>query len=317
MPTQLISWLIVLFVLILVIGIMVLLRHLAIKRFRQAVKRAGYHESWSDTDGSIQKDILYDPKSGNGFDLYIPANPDPIKTQNLILFIHGGSWLFGNKNQIAYAAKRYAKAGYLTASMDYSLLSKESPEVDFFTMRDEIHLCIQKIKSHCEAQGINIKKIALSGISAGGHLAMLYGYAQQHLSPISIAFLAIQTGPSDFQTKTNKRYQQALFNFITRRTGIDLKHARLDSEEVKAIKRQASPISYIKEDSPPTLLAYGKRDKIVPFKNHDLLVQALENAKVPFTSIPFPNSGHLLADDPVQRDAYHTAFLDYADRYFS
>lgn len=146
---------------------------------------------------------------------------------------------------------------------------------------------------------------------------MLYGYAQQHLSPISIAFLAIQTGPSDFQTKTNKRYQQALFNFITRRTGIDLKHARLDSEEVKAIKRQASPISYIKEDSPPTLLAYGKRDKIVPFKNHDLLVQALENAKVPFTSIPFPNSGHLLADDPVQRDAYHTAFLDYADRYFS
>ena len=316
MPPQLISWLIILVSLIAIISLMVLLRRLAIKRFRQAVKRAGYHESWSDADGSIQKDILYDPKSNLGFDLYIPAKQDPIKTRNLILFIHGGSWLFGNKNQIAYAAKRYAKAGYLTASMDYSLLSKENPEIDFFTMRDEIHLCIQKIKTHCQEQGFKLDKIALSGISAGGHLAMLYGYSQQMLSPIPIAFLAIQTGPSDFQTRTNKRYQQALFNFITRRTGIDLKHAKRDSHEILAIKKQASPISYINEASPPTLLAYGKRDRIVPFKNHDLLVQALQNAKVSFTSIIFPKSGHMLADDPDQRDAYHLVFLEYAERYF-
>lgn len=317
MPVQLIPWLIGAAIIILVIGLMVLLRRLAMRRFRQAVQRAGYLESWSETDGQVQEDILYHPTRGLGFDLYLPAGLDPETPQNIILFIHGGSWLFGNKNGIAYAAKRYAKAGYLTATMDYSLLSKETPEVDFFTMRDEIHLCIQKIQSHCEEQGMILSKMALSGISAGGHLAMLYGYSFQNLSPIPIAFLAIQTGPSDFQTRTSKRYQQALFNFITRRTGIDLKHANLDSEEIKAIKKQASPVSYIKEDSPPTLLAYGKRDRIVPFKHHDLLVKALEHAGVPYTDIVFPNSGHMLADDPVERDAYHSTFLDYAAHYFS
>ena len=316
MPPHAKTWILILTCLALVIGALFFLHRLAKKRFRQAVQRAGYQESWSETDGQVQKDILYHPARGLGLDLYLPAGLDAQKPQNLILFIHGGSWLFGNKKGIAYAAKRYAKAGYLTATLDYSLLSKEDPDVDFFTMRDEIHLCIQKIKSHCEEQGFHIKTMALSGISAGGHLAMLYGYSFQALSPIPIAFLAIQTGPSDFQTKTSKRYQQALFNFITRRTGIDLKHANLNSEEVQAIKKQASPVSYIKEGSPPTLLAYGKRDKIVPYKHHDLLVKALENANVPFTEITFAKSGHMLADDPDQRDAYHTAFLDYAARYF-
>ena len=310
-------WIIIIIFFIVLLGIIFLLRHLARKRFKDALIRGGYYEDWQLSDGTIHTDIIYGQSERLSFDLYVPAQIDPDQPQGLILFIHGGSWFFGDKNHIAYAAKRYAKAGYLTATMNYSLLSKDHPDINFQTMLNDIQNCIAKIKTTGHNMGFDIRKIALSGISAGGHLALLYGYACQDQSPLPIAFLAVQTGPSDFHPETTQIISKTAQSIFVRKTGIKLSKSDYKNPDVIKLIEQSTPICFITEKSPPTLLAYGGKDNLVPPRNRELLLEALTKADVSHTDIFFPNSNHLLADDPESREAYHQALLSYAQRYFN
>ena len=60
----------------------------------------------------------------NIYDLYIPYSTEYTKNKHngIILFIHGGSWTSGNKSDMDYLARRYAKYGYITATLSYTLL---------------------------------------------------------------------------------------------------------------------------------------------------------------------------------------------------
>ena len=53
--------------------------------------------NWDETVGTIYKDLEYENKNGNKYDLYIPNNLDKNKEQNLIVYIHGGSFNSGSK----------------------------------------------------------------------------------------------------------------------------------------------------------------------------------------------------------------------------
>lgn len=309
-------WIIIIIFLIVLLGIIFLLRHLARKRFKDALIRGGYYEDWQLSDGTIHTDIIYGQSERLSFDLYVPAQIDLDQPQGLILFIHGGSWFFGDKNHIAYAAKRYAKAGYLTATMNYSLLSKDRPDISYQTMLNDIQNCIAKIKTATRDMGFDLRKIALSGISAGGHLALLYGYACQNQSPLPIAFLAVQTGPSDFHLETTQLISKTAQSIFVRKTGIKLSKRDYKNPDIIKQIEQSSPICFITEQSPPTLLAYAGKDNLVPPRNRELLLEALTKAGVSHADIFFPNSNHLLADDPEAREAYHQTLLSYAQRYF-
>lgn len=58
---------------------------------------------------------------GHKYDLYVPSNIDKGKAQQLILYIHGGSFNSGTKEDGEVWCKYYASKGYITASLDYSL----------------------------------------------------------------------------------------------------------------------------------------------------------------------------------------------------
>ena len=50
---------------------------------------------WDDTVGTIYNDLNYENDYGHKYDLYVPANLDIGNAQQLILFIHGGSFNSG------------------------------------------------------------------------------------------------------------------------------------------------------------------------------------------------------------------------------
>ena len=90
------------------------------------LKQGGYMESWSADDGRVLSGLSYGTEKTNKYDLYLPADVERGKDAPLLLLIHGGSWTEGNRGDIAYACKYYAKNGCITATMDYSLVSKEN-----------------------------------------------------------------------------------------------------------------------------------------------------------------------------------------------
>ncbi|MCR4572663.1 MAG: hypothetical protein K5787_02760 [Lentisphaeria bacterium] len=74
------------------------------------------------------------------YDLYLPAKAEKDKPVGAMLFIHGGGWRTGWESDMSFACKRFAKEGYVTATMQYSLIDKEK-HPRFADMLDDIGKC--------------------------------------------------------------------------------------------------------------------------------------------------------------------------------
>ena len=281
--------------------------------------RGGYHEDWRDTDGSVQHGIVYDEATGNSYDLFIPAGAPRDRPTGVMLFIHGGGWTEGRREHLHYASRRYAKHGYICATLTYSLAGEDAPGVTMFTMLDDIGKCIAHIKARTAELGYPTRQIALSGVSAGGHLALLYAYSRGAQSPLPIAFVFQQTGPVDFHPDAWGDDARMLSWLISMASGKPITEdmIRGGHADAETAISAISPLAHVGPGSVPTILAYGDRDDLVRPVHRDKLSAALAAHGVPHEVIRFPRSDHMLWHDPDSTDAYEQAALAYAHRYFT
>ena len=97
--------------------------------------------------------------------------------------------------------------------MGYIVLSGDYKQYNIYRILDEITACIESIKEEL----VNLKfnpdklKIAIGGISAGAHIALLYEYTIKN-SPINIKFLINIFGPLSLEP--DFWYKPAIFNNI-------------------------------------------------------------------------------------------------------
>ena len=276
------------------------------------LKQGGYMESWSADDGRVLTGLSYGTAKANKYDLYLPKGVEPGKDAPLLLLIHGGSWTEGNRGDIAYACKYYAKKGCITATMDYSLVSKEN-DVTIKTMLDEITACIAAIQKKLKKEGYNAPKLAVGGLSAGGHLALLYAYSRASESAIPVAFVFEKVGPVSFRKEFWGADISAILIGYGARIPVDPK--KLDAPETVAAANSLSPLHFVGPDSPPTIFAYGGRDDLVKPIHRDELAKALESHHVPNIRVDFPNSNHAMWDDPDCTEAFRKAVLQYCETY--
>lgn len=96
--------------------------------------------------------------------LYIPDTT----SDGLILFFHGGGFVFGNIESYDSICRRAAiDSGCKVISVDYSL----APENKFPSAVDDAYASYLWVLDNCERLGIDSKRIALAGDSAGGNLS--------------------------------------------------------------------------------------------------------------------------------------------------
>ncbi len=246
----------------------------------------------------VFKDIKYGNRERNTLDLYIPPIADKGQEQGVVLFLHGGSWTSGDKSSMAEECRTYADKGYLTATMNYSFLGKSGEEtIDFNTMLTEIATALSTIKGYAAAQGINVSKAALSGYSAGAHLAMLYGYSMMEQSPLPVLFVHSKAGPADFSTFALDSDDAKQF-MEKSGLGVMSPEELAKNEQFLAMLRAISPVTYVQEGTPTTLLSYGRQDTLVVWENVNSLMNAFAATGVEYTLVEYPNSGHGLDKDP-------------------
>ncbi len=278
---------------------------------------AGYLEKWDRSLGSLHKNIHYGKGRRNLLDLYIPKDADKSKPQPVMLFIHGGAWSGGSKKDMAYAAAKFAKVGYITVTMSYSLTSKRKPEVTASTMIDEITACIARIKEAAIEKGFVINQISLSGSSAGAHLSLLYAYAHAEESPIPIAFVFEQVGPVSFYPEFWNGDKKIALGFASALTGKKITLEMLEAGEADKLIHSISPLNHVSPGSVPTLFAYGGKDITVPPIHGEKLKEALELNHVPHVWIVFPNSSHMMAEDPDYTVKYYEEVKIFAQQHFA
>lgn len=279
----------------------------------QKLRRADLIEDWHEaTDGHAFTDVVYDQTRGLACDIYLPLRQGPAAA---FLFIHGGGWNSGRRQDIAYACKRFAKAGYVTATLSYSLHRPDTP-ASFHDMLDDIQACLGKLRQFADSHGRPLAAVALSGYSAGAHLAMLYAYTRADVSPLPVAFVCQQAGPADFAADAWPNFNPDFaWKLACAGAGQDIPRDDFLAGDVPPAVRDLSPARLVRDTTVPTLMAYGDRDELVPPLHAERLQRALQQHHIEHRLIPFPNSGHFLCEAPDRAHDYRQAILDFARRH--
>ena len=125
-----------------------------------------------DTRVEKIRNIVYSNAGGIRLrlDVYRPKHLPKGASCPTVLFVHGGAWIIGNKdNQGKPLANRLAAHGWVVVSINYRL----SPRFTFPDHLIDVKSAIRWIREHGREYGANPDFIAITGGSAGGHLSSL------------------------------------------------------------------------------------------------------------------------------------------------
>lgn len=110
--------------------------------------------------------------------IYEPAGDTYLQERPLIIFVHGGGWTEGDRYQREPEAIDYAKRGYTTAGIDYTLLPVTSPPADevgnyaysevIQEDSDDLIQAYSYLLANAEQYNIDTSRIGFAGWSAGG-----------------------------------------------------------------------------------------------------------------------------------------------------
>lgn len=263
----------------------------------------------------VFENVSYGENERHTLDLYIPRENNG--EVGLILMIHGGAWIGGDKDGYTDAIKNWSdNHGYAATAINYRYLSYE---VSFDDILDDIELALKCIKEKGRKVGVDINKVILTGHSAGGHLSMLYAYSRKDTAPIEPVAVADYCGPTDLLDPNfyNENATEDLKNLYTQIASLvygeplTLEQAYLAND----ILRKASPIYYVDESTVPTVINHGTKDDVVPYTNATSLEAKFAEFGVEYIMNPYPNSGHGLESDTESQMKSEEYFLQYADKY--
>jgi acetyl esterase/lipase len=237
---------------------------------------------------AAHRDIVFAKIGGRELklDLFTPKNPN--RPLPIVVLIHGGCWLAGTRQDYNRFAIELASRGYAAASIDYRL----SEEAGYPAAIEDCRTAVQWLKNHAGAYSIDPGRVALLGGSAGGHLVEYVGYAANTPAkgypngpgPKVKAIVAFFAWSDLTHPSVRDFYWNEVF--------LGKKY-----EEAPALYKEASPITHVSKQSPPTLLLHGTIDTIVPPSQSVVLMEKLEANGVPYVYAPFLGLYHAFTID--------------------
>ena len=267
---------------------------------------------WDESVGEIYSNLDYENDNGNQYDLYIPSGLDKLENQYLILFIHGGSFNSGSKEDGESWCKYYATKWYITASVDYTL-QNQGKDASIYLMNEEIENAVTAIKQKTEELVYHIAGMAPCGVSAGGTLAMNLAYNGNSAIPVKFVFqLAAPTyfAPSEWSLLMKVDRLDSEEKFCKMMTGKELEDYDTEIQNI-------SPACIVNEDSVPSLIGYGLIDHCVPLSQKYYLIEVYDRDNVMYDYIEFPKSNHGMYNDLDKLQEFLDKSLEYARVYFT
>lgn len=217
----------------------------------------------------IIKDTSYGPESRNKMDIYLPSG----RTGNtsVIVMIHGGGWMAGDKNEMNFLVDRFRAKWPQVAIINMNYRYANGSTVVCNTILGDIKKAIELVINNKKTFQVS-DKVALLGGSAGAHLALQYAYTQNQDGKIKC--VADLFGPSvlnDWQ----------LYNSVFPLNYKELMKNINGKEWDEALYKSNSPFSRAQTTSVPTIIFHGTLDIVVPIYQSQWLRGKLNELKVP------------------------------------
>ena len=274
-----------------------------------------YTVKWDDSVGTVHTDLSYGDGPANKFDLYVPADKTR-KSYGLIVYLHAGGFTSGDKSGDGEMLKYLCSKGYVTAGINYTLRDNSHPESSVYSQSMEIKESIPYVVAEAGKLGYPLDRMAISGGSAGGTLALIYAYRDAKTSPLPVKMVFEMVGPSSFHHEDWTNYgldqnPEAAAGLFSVMSGNPITADMIRANAYDDAVRDISAYMWVNENSVPTLCGYGTYDKVCPFGTVKHLVNALEKYQVPHDYIEFPHSGHGLQNDT----GLYGTFMDKLEEY--
>lgn len=256
----------------------------------------------ADSGVRVTKDVTYlAPDRAEKLDVYLPSTPPATgKLAPAVVWIHGGGWAGGTKNEerAREICTTLAENGYVAVSIDYKLGDGAWP-----TNLLDCKNAVRYLRAHAAEYRVDPNRIGVAGGSAGGHLALMVGFTagQKELEPsapyagVSSAVRCVidMYGPADLLTR---RLTDAKGKPGEPRpqpeTALRAFGAKSDNDPVL---RLASPVTHVAKDSPPVLILHGRVDTTVDYLQSQELAGVLEKHGVSHELVMVDDVGHTFA----------------------
>ena len=194
----------------------------------------------------------------NKLNIWVPTGTKKTDKLPVIVFLYGGGWYSGARDDYGFAGRAFAKQGFIVVIPDYRIV----PEGHWPDFLQDSAAAVAWTDAHIANYGGDPDRIALSGHSAGAYNAVMLALDPQWMKGAGsdasvIRGVAALAGPYDF----------APFE----------KGGRADVAmgDIRPIER-TQPIQFVRADAPPLWLGHGTADTVVRVRNSRNLAAAMQ-----------------------------------------
>jgi acetyl esterase/lipase len=201
--------------------------------------------------------------------MFFPAHQMSNAARPAVMIIHGGGWGGGTPDLFFPHARALAARGLVAVAISYRLTSQ--PGVTPHDCVRDAKAAVRWLRRNAGRHGIDPRRIAVAGDSAGGHLAAALGvlpgleHDGEDLSVSSVPDALV------------------LWNPITDTMpgGWDVKPPRgmvLTPVELDSWRRSLSPLHHVRPGLPPMQILHGTADTVVPLAQSEKFAAAVRAA---------------------------------------
>jgi acetyl esterase/lipase len=249
-------------------------------------------------------DVSYGPAgSRNLLDVY--RHRDHPQGAPVLLQVHGGGWVIGDKDTQGIPLMQHMAArGWVCVAMNYRL----SPRSKFPDHLVDVKRALAWVREHAGEYGADPSFVAVTGGSAGGHLAALMALTPnepEYQPGFERADTSVQAavpfyGVYDFAAESGTR------SALQRRDQFLNKYVmQADATSAAQEYAKASPLLRIGPDAPPFFVVHGAHDTLVPVVEAREFAERLqETSKQPVAYAELPGTQHAFDIFPSIRSAH-------------
>jgi len=283
----------------------------------------------SDTLSFTRKEIVYGRKDGMALMMIMQA-PNHGNGRAIISVV-SGNWRsdadmaprFEDKDKI------YLNSGYTV----FEVITSSQPRYSIPDEVEDVKRAVRFVRYKAEEYGIDPDKIGITGLSSGGHLALMVATADDRLlnsrdavDRVSsrVQAIAVFYPPTDFLNYGQQGFSPAAMQAMLVATGLsaafDFKRwndttrtyvSITDVETKLRIAKENSPIYAVTSDDPPVLIVHGDADRLVPIQQSESIIKKFEEVHVPNKLIIHKNGNHGWKNSEVEEQQ----FVEWFDKY--
>jgi len=246
-------------------------------------------------DIRVERDVQFLPAGRRErADLYTPRQMATNARLPAVVIIHGGGWRGGRRDAAREIniGSTLARNGYVGMSIEYML--SDRTQAVWPTNLWDCKRAVRWLRKNADQLGVDPERIGVIGGSAGGHLAAMVALTRPEDG--------LEPPAPDSDISTLVKCCVDMYGIADLATYHDVTMLGKTFEDAPELYRLASPITYVRSNSPPFLILHGTADTTVKLAQSERLAERLKQMGVPHELIVIPGAPHTFNLQPPQRD---------------